>query len=163
LRHGIPEIPYDVSDPIALRRSLSEMRNALLRIESSRQPPAAPTNLAVTPVAGGNVVQFTRSGADRYILYASKNADIGNAVAIDLGLAVQYQDDVGKSAVARYYWVKGIRGDMSSDFAGPVTGTTLALTTEATLPAAPPAFSSPTTSDATGKTTDGSGGGRQYL
>ncbi len=37
----------------------------------------------VTPVAGGNVIQFTRSDADRYVLYASKNADISNAVAIE--------------------------------------------------------------------------------
>ena len=136
--HGIPEVPLSNSWP-AVRRFLSELRNATLRLEKSRTPPKPVTNLAATAQPGGAVIQFTRPDADFYVLFRSLTASLDDGVGIPIGNVARFVDKVGESGITVTYWVEAWKGSARSELAGPVSATTLALTTEAAQPTAPEA------------------------
>jgi hypothetical protein len=134
---GIGEIPSNI-DP-QLRRVLQSIRNNLVKVQQGVLPPGDPANLQVTPIAGGNVVQFTRANdADNTVLYMGNLSDISAATPVPLGLSVKYTDNVGKGAVTRFYWIRSMRGLLiAQNIIGPVKGISLALGVNATLPVTP--------------------------
>jgi len=144
-RGAIPEIP-PTFEYGALRRVLQMMRNELLAMRDASFQGAKPvTNLQVNPIAGGNNVRFTRSNGDEYVLYWSTSPNFSTANGVGLGQNADYNDDVGKAAVVRHYWVVTRRqGVDDSAPVGPKSGTTLTLTTETTLPAPPVGSDQPT-------------------
>jgi hypothetical protein len=112
---------------------LQELRDAVVQLQSSSLPPDDPRNLTVTPFATGNNVQWTRSNnAQRYTVYiadALPTMDAGSAtgsIAIDVGDTNYFNDVVGQSNWARWYWVKAWNGNVGSRTIGPVKGTTAA-------------------------------------
>jgi hypothetical protein len=145
--HGIREVPRNL-DP-AHREFLTQMRNAIKRLENTVVLPQPATNLKVTPKAGGNVIQFTRSDGDAYILYLSDTPSINGARRFDLGLAAEYTDEIGQETFTRYYWIKVKKGQMESAMIGPISGTTLALDAVIAPPIPPPPAQTMTRSDET--------------
>ncbi len=143
----IREVPRNL-DP-GLRELLVQMRNAILRQESTVIAPRPATNLRATAKAGGVIVQFTRSDGDAYILYFNDTPNINAARRIDLGQASEYTDEIGQADFTRYYWIKVKKGQMESPMTGPVKATTLALGTTIAPPAAPPGSEVMTRSDET--------------
>lgn len=152
---GIPEIPIQNDWP-GLRRALSEMRNVLRGQQASQNNPVAAassianvparpiTNLRITPVAGGNVVDFTRSDGDTYTLYWSTSKDFALAVTVELGQSNTYNDNLGSGGVTRYYWIRARRQNgQDSSLVGPVAGMALTLGSATTLPKPLPATDFP--------------------
>lgn len=120
---------------------LTEVRNAVVQLQSSTLPPDDPTNLKATPFATGINVQFTRSrNAHRYTLYIANSAPNRSAasssgsIAIDLGDTNYYNDIVGQSNFTRFYWVRAWNGNVGSRVVGPVKGVTAASGTVADPP-----------------------------
>jgi len=137
-------------DWVVLRRRLIEMRNAINSLITSTAPPRAVTNLSATAKAGGVIVLFTRTNGTSYVVYANDTPAIDGAARIDIGNKGEYVDDVGKSGVTRYYWVRAMRGNVESTLAGPVSAITLALNAEITPPTRPPAVDEYVYSDEVG-------------
>lgn len=108
-----------------------------LQNDTSYAPPPQPvTALTVTPVAGGNVVQFTRSNALNFRLYWGTTPSFKDAHNIvDLGPNNNYQHNLGQAGQKVYYWVQAQSSNASSSAqaVGPVSGTTLALGTGAAI------------------------------
>ena len=114
---------------------LSDIKKVAEHLLSGSAPPQAPVGLKVTPIAGGNVVQFTRSNATNFRLYAGSTNDRSSARIIDLGSNNQYTDNLGDGGVDQWYWLEALSQTSStpSDVVGPVKGTSLALGTSATV------------------------------
>lgn len=126
-------------DDTKLRKLLVQMRNAILQLSGSVEPLDVPTNLQVTPVAGGNKVRFTRSNGDGYKLVISKTAAITDGYTLQLGNTTEYNDNVGAGAERRWYWVIAYAANKpESTPVGPVSGVTLALGTSTVIPDPPP-------------------------
>lgn len=155
INEGISEVPNHLDVPT--RRFLTQIRNAILKGQESRTPPTNPSNVKVTPIGGGNIIQFSRgSDADNTILYIGTTADFGSAVPVPLGLAVQYTDNVGQGGVTKWYWLKSMRGLLQAPAAvGGYSGATLALGTGVSVPAPPPPSDVPVVDGKTGKTVAG--------
>lgn len=149
---NIGEVPSNI--PVEHRRFLTQLRNAVVQMQGQTQPPAGPTNFIVTPIAGGNVIQFTREvSADNTVLYSSPTASLNDAgLHANLGYSTSYTDNVGQGSVTKYYWLRSYRGPTQGAIVGPVKGTTLALGTSTTLPANPPESSLSVTNSQTGNT-----------
>lgn len=159
---GIPEIPVSFSWT-QLRRVLQEMRSAILEIRSSRVPPRPVSNVSVTPIAGGNVIDFTRSDADQYLLYWSRTANLAAAFVIDLQQQSRYTHNMGEGAVTVYYWIKGVKlSALETDVQGPYSGTTLALGVAAVLPDPPAGSDYPVVDESTDYIDYGHGGRLSY-
>jgi hypothetical protein len=126
---------------------LQTLVSTLKELQQTVIPPNPPSNLKVTPKAGGNIVQFTRSNGDVYALYKSTSPSLNGATRVDLGKANQYVDDVGDAGVTVFYWIFAKTNQLTSTTVGPVSGTTLALGTTITTPTPPPASQTPTISD----------------
>lgn len=159
-REGLPEVPYNIDQE--LRRFLVAMRNAMVQVHQSVVPPAVPTNLIVTPYALGNKIEFTRSDASHYILYWNTIADLPTANPVDLANAATYDHNVGAAGQTRYYWIKGKKGDMESDPAGPAVGVTLASGAVIVPANPPPPSATPTTSNETDAIVSGKPGMAGY-
>lgn len=126
---------------------MQALRNNVIKILPSRIPPRQISNLKVTPVAGGNYIQFSKSDGDNYAVYVNTTANFDTAAARDVGQSPTYVDNVGDGGKTRYYWVVAKKsGQPDSQPFGPVSGTTLALGTSATVPTPPPASDSPSSS-----------------
>ena len=125
------------ADP-GLSGILSDLKGAVDHLLSRSAPPQSPTGLTVTPIAGGNVVQFIRSNATNFRLYASATNDRSAARIVDLGSNNSYTDSLGQGGVDQWYWVEALSQTSSSPspVVGPVKGTTLALGTS--VPVNPP-------------------------
>jgi hypothetical protein len=121
--------------------------SAIKNLQTSVVPPAPPTNFTVTPKAGGNIIQFTRSDGDSYSVYRNTVPNLNGAQRFDLGLGNEYVDDVGAGAIKLYYWVRAKLGQLTSTRVGPISGTTLALGTAITPPTPPPGSQTPTSSN----------------
>lgn len=134
----LPAVPRGTD--AALYDYLTQL-NAVVQSHSSQlAPPNLPTNLTVTPIAGGNVIQFTRSNGVSFNLYASSSPDFTSASQQNLGSANTYTDNVGSGGVKRYYKVEALNGTgASSGLTSPKNGTTLALGSTATIPVVRPA------------------------
>jgi hypothetical protein len=129
------------------------MRNELLAMRDASFQEAQPvTNLQVNPIAGGNNVRFTRSNGDEYVLYWGTTPNFSTANGVGLGQNADYNDDIGKAAVTRHYWVVSRKqGVDDSAPVGPKSGTTLGLATETTLPAPPVGSDQPATDELRGR------------
>jgi fibronectin type 3 domain-containing protein len=129
----IPAVP--VVQDSNLASFLSSLKSAVEATTSATAPPQAVTGMKVTPIAGANVVQFVRSNATNFRLYASSTNDRSAASIIDLGSNNSYTDNVGQGGITRYYWVEAISHTSSSPspLVGPLSATTLALGTSATV------------------------------
>lgn len=126
----LPQIP-NVGDP-ALQTWIQGVHSYIESLQSSSAAPNIPTSLQVTPIAGGNVVQFTRSNAVSYALYAGNTADRAKAAQVALGTSNSYTDNVGVGSQKRYYWIEGFsQNGVPSGVTSPANGTTLALGTPA--------------------------------
>jgi hypothetical protein len=146
---GIMEVPMSFSPE--QRMFLQEIRNAVIKFQASSLPPRAVTNLKATGKAGGVIVQFTQSDADRYTLYAGNTADFSSANPIDLSNAQTYTDELGAAGVNRYYWVKGFKfNGQGGEISGPVVATTLGLGVAITPPTPPPVSDQPVIDDTSG-------------
>lgn len=141
------EVPLGIDRE--LRLFLCDLRNRELARSQSPVPPSMVTNLRSTALPGANLVEFTRSDADQYILVIGLTGDLTLAqVTIDLGEANQYVDYVGGAAVARFYWVKPRKGgSLEGPTAGYVKGTTGALNVGVVLPTPVISSAAPTKSD----------------
>lgn len=142
---NIRKVPLQGHQSVEHYMLLTEMRTAILKLQSSVLPPDDPTNLTVTPYATGNSVQFTRAAnAQRYTLYISNTPSRDasgptEAIAIDLSNSNTYNDQVGQAAFARYYWVRAWNGTQPSRLVGPAVGITLAVGATITPPKQVPA------------------------
>lgn len=129
----LPEVPRGV-DP-AMYDYLIQLHSALAPLLSTLNPPNLPSGLTITPVALGNVIQFTRSNGVSFNLYLSDTPNRANATQQNLGTANSWTDTVGTAGQKRYYWVEALnkQGD-SSGLVGPKSGVTLASGATATIP-----------------------------
>lgn len=135
----LPNLPR-IEDP-ALYDYLVQMHGIIANLHASAQAPGIPTNLTVTPIAGGNVVGFTRSNGVSFNLYAASSPNRAAAQQVNLGSANQYTDNVGSGGILRYYWVEALnQSGGSSGISTPRSGTTLALTAPATIIPPQPSF-----------------------
>lgn len=122
---------------------LSDLKNAAEYLLSASAPPQPISSLTATPIAGGVVVQFTRSNATNFRVYASSTKDRSAATIIDLGSNNSWTDNQGAGGITRYYWVEALTNTSASPspIVGPVSATTLALGTSATVkPPAEPSY-----------------------
>lgn len=134
----IDNVPMSL--PIEQRRFFSQMREKLVRLEPDRIPPDTPTNLRVTPIAGGNQITFTRSkDAKGYYLRISTTPSWSAATGMqrDLGDSNVVEDFTGAGSITRYYAVVAYKGDLESPATAPASGVSLGLGVAATLPAPP--------------------------
>lgn len=121
--------PPTVSDQ-ALQDWINGVHSVITNLSAASVAPNAPTSLQVTPIAGGNVIQFTRSNAARYVLFMSDTPDRAKASQVDLGPTNTYTDNVGVGAKLRYYWAQGLSTNgIPSTLSALKSGTTLALGT----------------------------------
>lgn len=141
----IDKIPINI-DP-KLNRILNQMRDALLQINPSMVQPDSVTHLTATAKAGGVIVEFTRSDADRYVIYRNTTPSLNGSVLFDIGNSNRFVDDIGASGELRYYWVKGKKNQIEGIPYGPVSATTLALDAEITPATPPPGSATPAQSD----------------
>lgn len=152
--HGIPEVPSSV-DP-QTRSLLTSMRNTIVRLQGSREPAKTITNLRVTPVGFGNIIDFTRSNGDSYTLWWSLTASSKDANPIGIGQQSRYKHDVGKDGVKVYYWVQTNKDNgTNSALAGSKFGVTLLSNAAVTVPDPPPPSSNPIFDDSTGSNDSG--------
>jgi hypothetical protein len=114
---------------------MSDVKQAIDYLLSASAPPQPPTNLSVTPIAGANVIQFSRSNATNFRVYASPTLDRSKATVTDLGTNNSFTHALGAGGVDQYYWLEAISSSSStpSSLVGPVKGTTLALGASATV------------------------------
>lgn len=126
----------------SLRTTLQDLSQNTTALLGSMVPPRQPTNLKVTAIAFGAVVQFTPTDGDYSEVLAGNTKAIEQATVYNVGTSQQFTDSVGKSGVARYYWVRAVNqispGSLiRSPAAGPATVTTLASGAAATIPPPP--------------------------
>lgn len=166
-RRGIPEVPLDPTDPKSaeqVRQFLRDIRQAVVDLRGPKSPPTVPTNFKVTPLAFGNLLQWTRGvNADGTEVLWNSTASLAGAVVIDAGSGNQHVDYVGNSGIKRFYWVRSYdaHAPVRSIEAGPLAGTTLASGTGVTPPAPPPTGGQIVTDVTTGELVDRFGrGGR---
>jgi hypothetical protein len=156
----LPEVPMDFGKNDSERRVVSEMRQAIVDLRGPQAPPGIPTNFVVTPLAFGNLLQWTRGiNADGTNVYWNSKPTLAGAVLIDVGNSHQHVDYVGNANVKRYYWVQSYDSHVQFNGAtsievGPVAGTTLASGTGVNVPAPPPAGATQVTNVQTGQVSD---------
>lgn len=126
-------VPVGV-DP-AVSGILSDLKIVAEHLLSQSPPPQPVTGLTATPIAGGAVVQFTRSNATDFRVYCGNTRDSSKAEIVDIGNNNKYTDTVGDGGVTRYYWVQAYASTNQAPSAkvGPVSATTLPLGTAATV------------------------------
>lgn len=150
----MPTPPKVRSVPITqdpnLQGFLNDVKLAIDHAQSATAPPLPPTNFTATPIAGGVAIGFTRSNATNFRLYSGPTPNRSDATLTDLGSNNQYTDSQGQGGVLRYYWIEAISPTNSSpsQVVGPISATTLALGTPATV-VPPPQPSYQTVFDAT--------------
>lgn len=142
LFHSIPEPPSDL--PEHHREWMTAVTNTLRTMVKSQTPPKPVTQPTVTPIAQGNVIDFTRTDADKYLIYHSTDNNFANAAAIDIGLSSRYFDAVGNGGIAKHYWVVPLKGNMIGPASPPGKGVTLAAGAVVTLPPPRPISGNPT-------------------
>lgn len=144
---GKPALPRGV--PLDQQLFNQWLLNQVTALQAAMIPASMVTNLRVTPVAGGNLVDFTRSDGDAYTLYVNSTPSVNNSLRVDLGVANRYTDDLGQGSIKRYYAVKAKKGTVPGTLSGWVSGTTLALGTPIVTPEPPPATAFPFTDQQT--------------
>jgi hypothetical protein len=134
-----PRVPAGL-DP-QLNRYLQGLEDSVSRLEPNRDPIDAPTNVVITPIAGGNQIVFTRAqNADGYLLRISPTPgwDAVTGMQRDLGDSNVAEDITGAVGITRYYSLVSYRGALQSVPTTPASATSLAPGAAATLPTPPP-------------------------
>ncbi len=123
-----------------LRQFLDTMRTQVIKLRSTQSPLPTPTNVRVTPQSFANLIQWTRvPTADFYEVLWSATANVQQANIVDVGNSAQWTDNVGQSAIKRWYWVRARLNTGARSLNSPaVIGTTLASGTGVTPPIPPP-------------------------
>lgn len=98
---------------------------------------------------GANLIEFTRSDGDNYVLYWNTRPSIDMATRVDLGQSNRYVDQLGAGSVQRWYAIKPKKARLEGDVSVWVTATTLALGVAITPPTPPPASQNPVTDQQT--------------
>lgn len=137
---GIREVPQHLDQ--ATYSFLSDLRENVIALRGQLAPPTVPTNLTVTPISFGNLLQWTRPiNADFVEVLWNTSANIATAQIVPVGLAAQWTDNIGKVGILRYYWVRSARNNGARSSASPpVSGTSLASGTGVTPPPPPPPY-----------------------
>jgi hypothetical protein len=152
---GIPEVPMlptksivdrngqthqVMSDTVQLRRWMVDMREQMIALRASQNPPGLPSNLKVTPQAFSNLVQWSRGvDADFHEVLWNTSPTVINATVVNVADSAQWTDNVGQAGVKRYYWVRSHKNTGSRSLeVGPQSGTTLAAGTGVAPPTPPP-------------------------
>jgi hypothetical protein len=137
MTRGIRPVPIGVEP--ALRAHLNDMRQVVLKLQGAQEPPGPVVNLAITPLPGGNLLQWTTVDADYYQILWGNSPDISKATQAFVGPGNQYADIFGAVAT-RWYWVWSLKnnGQRSVVPAGPVSGMSGALVTAVIPPIVPP-------------------------
>lgn len=136
---GVREIPTNIDE--GLRGFLTDLKEQVQSLRGTQIPLAQPTNFKVTPMAFGNLLQWTRIiGADYYEVLWSTTANNQKANIQGVGDSAQWFDAVGNVGVKRFYWVRARKflGAASALTPG-FSGTTLASNTGTVPPTPPPA------------------------
>lgn len=140
----LPEVPMEPGISQQLRFLLQEMRKRIEGLQGQNAPPGLPSNLRVTPQSFGNLIQWSRgTNADFHEVLWNTVPTVTTAQVIPVQNAAQWQDNVGQSAVKRYYWVRAVKQTALHAVTrtvevGPIAGTTLASGTGVAPPAPPP-------------------------
>lgn len=136
-QHGIPEVPNHL-DPTT-QMFLRQLKAAVVKNAGSPIPARPTSKIVITPIAGGNIIQWVMTDADSYKVYAAATDDISQATVLDAGQSNEFQHLVGAAAVKRFYWVQSCKGGVERNTppVGPQSGTTLALGAGATVPSPP--------------------------
>lgn len=117
----------------------------IINLEAELIPPSRVSNFRVTPVSGANIIDFTRSDGDNYILYINTTAASDKAVRVELGQANRYTDNVGEAGVKKWYAVKAKKGRLEGLLSDWKSGTTLPLGSGIAAPDPPPSTETPFT------------------
>jgi hypothetical protein len=122
---------------------LSDMRQQIQQLTARVAIPDPPTNLKATGQAFSNQIQFTRSGdADYHEVLSSLTPSLKDASVrvYDIGNTNAWVDNIGQSAITKYYWVRARKLTGASSLQiGPAKATTLASATAQAQPSPPPA------------------------
>lgn len=140
----LPEVPMGPELSQQHRNFLVELRKTVLQLQGVAAPPGLPANLKVTPQSFGNLIQWSRgTGADFHEVLWNTKPTIINAQVVPVQNAAQWQDNIGKNGVQRWYWVRAVKqvalhAVTRTVEVGPISGTTLASGTGVTPPTPPP-------------------------
>ena len=129
----IREVPAHL-DP-STRQLLTDLRNAVLSLQPTKNPPAVPGTFIVVPLPGANRLEWSLTDADSYDVLVSATPTWSAAAGwiIDAGRSNTYTDSIGTAAVKRWYWVRARRGNVTSAPTAAISSTTLALGTGASI------------------------------
>lgn len=122
---------------LATRDFLQSLRDAVIEAQGSLAPPEAVENLRVTPIAGGNLVEFTRTNAVSYVLFWNTVPNFNTASPIPIQLDARYEHIIGAGSVKIHYWIRARQPSGQEVIVGPESGITLALGTPVTPPTPP--------------------------
>jgi len=137
---GIREVPTHLD--ATTQAFLSDLRENIVALRQQQAPPTTPSNLVVTPVAFGNLVQWTRPlNSDFSEVLWNTTANLQTAQIVPISDAAQWVDHIGQVGVTRFYWVRAARnnGTRSLIF-GPKSGTSLASNVGVNPPPPPPPY-----------------------
>lgn len=146
----------------ALRRHLISMMDAVKRLQGQIAVSAIPPTFTVTPKAGGNKLNWTRSDATTYTVYWATTPDFDKSNSVDVGQSAEWTDEVGQVAVTRWYWVRGKTNGVLGILSDAQSGTTLALNVAITAPTPPGGSNNAAIDQTTGLAIDGSYRGGKY-
>jgi hypothetical protein len=140
LTRGIQEVPQHLD--ARTQSFLSDLRENVLALRAQQTAPSIPTNLHVTPISFGNILQWTRPvNADFSEVLWNTTPNPATANVVSVGDAAQYTDNIGQANVTRYYWVRaGKNNGVRSAVTSPIAGKSLASGTAVAPPKAPPAY-----------------------
>jgi hypothetical protein len=150
-KFSIPEPPSDM--PGNHRAWATAITNVLRQVQGISAPPNQVPTPRITPVGGGNIVDFQRTNGQKYILYHSTSGNIADAGQIDLGLGNRYFDATGTGGVNKTYWVVAQNGGLSALQSPPGAAMSLDPGASATIPDPLPPVT-PTRSPITGRPAD---------
>lgn len=139
-RRGIPEVPMDVTKPEEMRRFLVEIRQTVVALRGTQQPPQTPTNFKATPTGFGVLLQWTPGlHADGTEVLWNSTPTLSGAVIIDAGSSTQHMDYVSNTT-QRFYWIRSYdaHSPLRSVEAGPLAATPLAAGSSVATPTPPP-------------------------
>lgn len=133
---NLPSVPLNFNWD-GVKRWMLEVHKQLDASVVPQPIPDPISNLRIIPGPGMNRIEWTMSNADGYIVLISPTPTwtSDNGWYADAGTSNYYVDHAGKSGELRYYWVRPKTGQVVGQIVGPVSGTTLGLGTNATLPA----------------------------
>jgi hypothetical protein len=136
MSRGIRPVPIGID--AALRGHLTDMRQVVLRLQGAQEPPRVVPNFTVTPLPGGNLLQWTTTDADYYQVLWSADPNIAHANQVFAGGGSQYTDYFGAVA-KRWYWIYSWKNNGARSIlpAGPQAQTSGALGTPVVPPTPP--------------------------